>query len=67
MDAWTCHTNLLYRHCLIGRIKYPPYDEDDVAVLDGGRPGQDNLPLAITNRPGNHSCLACCHVRSCSG
>ena len=42
--------------------KYPPYDEDDVAVLDGSRPGQLNRPLAITNRPGSHSYIEIAHL-----
>ncbi len=45
-----------------GDGEYPPYDEDDVAVLDGSRAGQANLPLAITNRPGSHSYIEIAHL-----
>lgn len=45
-----------------GDGQYPPYDEDDVAVLDGSRPGRLNRPLAISNRPGNHSHIEIAHL-----
>ena len=41
---------------------YPPFDLDDVAVLDGSQPGAQNRPLAITNHPGNHSYIEIAHL-----
>ena len=45
-----------------GDGEYPPYDKDDVAVLDGSQPGQQNRSLGITNRVGNHSYIEIAHL-----
>lgn len=45
-----------------GDGEFPPYDRDDVAVIDGSRPGQPNRSLAVSNRDGNHSHIEIAHL-----